>query len=117
MDTVEVNFAWAFVNAEYKTFKGGNCYVAYTWHTGIDDPGRQNATDQFCDRSGDRPGGEPEHYAVISVKKDFETADGVYSCVQGDFSHTSDIILDGSNDPFAIQDGYNVVILRFFINF
>ena len=96
MDTVEVNFAW---------------------HTGIDDPGRQNATDQFCDRSGDRPGGEPEHYAVISVKKDFETADGVYSCVQGDFSHTSDIILDGSNDPFAIQDGYNVVILRFFINF
>jgi outer membrane receptor protein involved in Fe transport len=117
MDTVEVNFAWAFVNAEYKTFKGGNCYVAYTWHTGIDDPGRQNATDQFCDRSGDRPGGEPEHYAVISVKKDFETADGVYSYVQGDFSHTSEIILDGSNDPFAIQDGYNVVNLRFFINF
>jgi iron complex outermembrane receptor protein len=117
MDTVEVNFAWAFVNAEYKTFKGGNCYVAYTWHTGIDDPGRENATDQFCDRSGDRPGGEPEHYAVISVKKDFEIADGVYSYVQGDFSHTSEIILDGSNDPYAIQDSYNVVNLRFFMNF
>ena len=37
--------------------------------------------------------------------------------MQGDFSHTSEIILYCSNDPFAIQDGYNVVNLRFFINF
>lgn len=117
MDSVEVNFAWAFVDAQYETFKGGNCWVAYTWHTGIDDPGRQNATDEFCDRSGDRPGGEPKNYAVISVKKDFEVADGVYGYVQGDFSHTSEIILDGSNDPYAIQDAYNVVNLRFFMNF
>jgi outer membrane receptor protein involved in Fe transport len=117
MDSVEVNFAWAYVDAQYKTFKGGNCWVAYTWHTGIDDPGRENATDEFCDRSGDRPGGEPKNYAVISVKKDFEVADGVYGYVQGDFSHTSEIILDGSNDPYAVQDAYNVVNLRFFMNF
>ena len=117
MDTLEVNFAWAFVDAEYKTFKGGNCWVAYTFHTGVDDPGRQNPTDQFCDRSGDRPAGEPKHYAVVSVKKDFEIADGVYSYIQGDFSHTSEIILDGSNDPYAIQDAYNIVNLRFFMNF
>ncbi len=117
MDSVEVNFAWAYVDAQFKTFKGGNCQTAYTWHTGIDDPGRQNATDQFCDRSGDRPAGEPENYAVISVKKDFELIDGVYSYVQGDFSHTSEIILDGSNDPYAVQESYNVVNLRLFMNF
>lgn len=117
MDSLEVNLAYALVDAEYKTFKGGNCWVAYTWHTGVDDPGRQNPTDQFCDRSGDRPGGEPKHYAVLSVKKDFEVADGVYGYVQGDFSHTSEIILDGSNDPYAIQDAYNIVNLRFFMNF
>ena len=112
-----MNLAWAFVDAEYKTFLAGNCWVAYTWHTGIDDPGRENAGDSFCNRSGDRPGGEPKNYAVISVKKDFEVADGVYAYVQGDFSHTSEIILDGSNDPFAIQESYNVVNLRFFMNF
>jgi len=117
MDDLEVNLAWAFVDAEYKTFTGGNCWVAYTFHTGIDDPGRQNATDQFCDRSGDRPGGEPKNYAVISVKKDFELADDIYSYIQGDFSHTSEIILDGSNDPYAIQDAYNIVNLRLFMNF
>ena len=54
---------------------------------------------------------------MISVKKDFESVEGVYSYVQGDFSHTSEIILDGSNDPYAIQDGYNVVNLRLFMNF
>lgn len=117
IDSLEVNLAYALVDAEYKTFKGGNCWVAYTWHTGVDDPGRQNPTDQFCDRSGDRPGGEPKHYAVLSLKKDFELTDGVYAYVQGDFSHTSEIILDGSNDPYAIQDAYNIVNLRFFMNF
>ncbi|MEP0356509.1 TonB-dependent receptor [Paraglaciecola sp.] len=117
VEDLEVNLAYAFVDAEYKTFEGGNCWVAYTWHTGIDDPGRQNEDDQFCDRSGDRPGGEPKHYAVLSVKKDFEVSDGIYAYVQGDFSHTSDMVLDGSNDPYAVQDAYNVVNLRFFMNF
>jgi hypothetical protein len=68
------------------------------------------------DIEDDRPGGEPEHYAVISVKKDFDVANGVYGYVQGDFSHTSDIILNGSDDPYAIQDGYNVVNLRLLMN-
>ena len=46
-----------------------------------------------------------------------QVADGVYAYVQGEFSHTSEIILDGSNDPFAIQESCNVVNLRFFMNF
>ncbi|MGS2720868.1 TonB-dependent receptor [Paraglaciecola aestuariivivens] len=117
MDELEVNLAYAFVDAEYKTFERGNCWLAYTWHTGQDDPGRQNPTDQFCDRSGDRPGGEPKHYAVLSLKKDFEMADGIYAYVQGDYSYTSEIVLDGSNDPYAIQDAYNVLNLRLFMNF
>jgi iron complex outermembrane receptor protein len=54
---------------------------------------------------------------VISVKKDFELIDGVYSYVQGHFSHTSEIILDGTNDPYAVQESYNVVNLRLFMNF
>lgn len=117
VDTVEVNFAYALVNAEYETFEAGNCWVAYTWHTGDDDPGRQNPTDQFCDRSGDRPAGEPESYAVVSVKKDFEISDSIYAYVLGEYSYTGEIILDGSNDPYAVQDAYNVLNLRLFFNF
>jgi iron complex outermembrane recepter protein len=116
-DTLEVNLAYALVKAEYKTFERGNCWVAYTWHNGVDDPGRQNPTDRFCDRSGDRPGGEPENYLVLSVKQDFELADNIYAYVQGEYSYTSEIILDGSNDPYAVQDAYSLLNLRFFMNF
>jgi outer membrane receptor protein involved in Fe transport len=116
-DSLEVNVAYALVKAEYKTFERGNCWVAYTWHTGIDDPGRKNPSDRFCDRSGDRPGGEPENYLVLSLKQEFELADNIYSYIQGEYSYTSDIILDGSNDPYAVQDSYNLLNLRFFMNF
>jgi iron complex outermembrane recepter protein len=116
MDTVEVNFGYARVNAEYDTFEKGNCWVAYSWHTGEDDPGRENPNNQFCNRAGDRPGGEPEDYAVIKVKKDFEIGD-IYAYIQAEYSYTGDIVLDGSNDPYTLQDSYNVLNLRMFMNF
>jgi iron complex outermembrane receptor protein len=120
-DSLEVNLGYAFVKAKYKTFAAGNCWTAYTWHTGIADPGRGSDADgnpnRFCDRSGDRPGGEPENYAVLSLKQDLELADNIYAYVQGEYTYTSDIILDGSNDPYAVQDAYSLVNLRLFMNF
>lgn len=117
MDDLEINLGYALVNAEYETFERGNCWVAYTWHTGVDDPGRVNPTDQFCDRSGDRPAGEPENYAVLKVKKELDFSDSIYTYLQAEYSYTSDIILDGSSDPFAVQDSYNLLNLRLFMNF
>jgi iron complex outermembrane recepter protein len=116
-DSLEINLAYALEKAKYKTFERGNCWVAYTWHTGVDDPGRQNPTDRFCDRSGDRPGGEPENYAVLSIKQDINFSDDIYAYVQGEYTYTSDIILDGSNDPYAVQDAYSLLNLRLFMNF
>ncbi|MGO4894561.1 TonB-dependent receptor [Flavobacterium sp. W21_SRS_FM6] len=120
-DSLEVNLGYALVKAKYKTFLAGNCWTAYTWHTGIADPGRGTDADgnpnRFCDRSGDRPGGEPENYAVLSLKQDIEMSDSIYAYVQGEYTYTSEIILDGSNDPYAVQDGYSLVNARLFMNF
>lgn len=120
-DTVELNFVYALVNAEYDTFERGNCWIAYTWQTGISDPGQESANsaapNPFCNRSGGRPGGEPEDYAMIMVKKDFALSDSVNSYVVAEFSYTGDIVLDGSNDPLAIQDAYGLLNLRWFMNF
>lgn len=126
MDGLEFKLAYAFVDAEYKTFERGNCWVAFEFHNTPDgqlpaDPG-QASTDlgnlnPFCDRTGDRPGGEPENYAVLQVKKDFELSENVFAYLQADYSYTSDIVLDGSNDPLAIQDSYNLLNVRFFMNF
>jgi len=119
-DTLEVSLAYARVNAEYESFERGNCWVAYTWHTGIVDPG-QESTDPanpnpYCNRTGDRPSGEPQDTATLSLKKEFNLSDSIYSYLQIDYSYTGDMVLDGSNDPYAMQDAYSVVNARYFIN-
>ncbi len=120
-DTIEVSFVYARVNAEYDNFTRGNCWIAYTWHTGITDPGQEisesGAPNPYCDRSGDRPTGEPEDYAMLRVKKDFIISDGVDAHIVAEYSYTGDVVLDGSNDPFAVQDSYSLLNLRFFMNF
>ena len=120
-DTVEVHFVYARVNAEYDNFERGNCWIAYTWQTGISDPGQESldpaAPNPFCNRSGGRPGGEPEDYTMIKVKKDFTISESVNTYVVAEFSYTGDIVLDGSNDPLAVQDSYSLLNLRFFMNF
>ena len=45
----------------FDEFKRGTCWVAYTWHTGIDDPGRVAPNDPFCSRDDDRVGFEPQN--------------------------------------------------------
>ena len=120
-ETIEVNFSYAFVNAEYDSFERGNCWNAYTWHTGITDPG-QESTDPanpnpYCNRTGDIPAGEPEDTAVLKFKKEFNLSDSVYSYMQLEYSYTGEMILDGSNDPYAKQDAYSVLNARYFINF
>ncbi len=126
MDTLEVNLKYARVNAEYDKFERGNCWNAYEFHntpTGQlpADPGQQSNDianlNGYCDRSGDRPGGEPEDYAVFTVQKDFEIGDSIYAHVLAEYSYTGDYYLDGSNDPLTLQDSYSILNLRFFMNF
>ncbi|MGY8898743.1 MAG: TonB-dependent receptor [Paraglaciecola sp.] len=120
-ETIEVDFVYARVNAEYDNFMRGNCWIAYTWHTGINDPGQQSsdpdAPNPYCDRSGGRPAGEPEDFAMLKVKKDFTISDNVDAYLVAEYSYTGDIVLDASNDPYAVQDHYNLLNLRFFMNF
>jgi len=120
-DTTEVNFSYARVNAEYKTFERGNCWNAYTWHTGVVDPGQESADpanpNPYCNRTGDRPSGEPEDFAVISLKQEYYLTEDIYSYVQIEYSYTGDMVLDGSNDPYAVQDSYGLLNARYFINF
>jgi outer membrane receptor protein involved in Fe transport len=115
-DTMEVNFAYAYTKAEFETFVAGNCWLASTFHSDIPDPGRVG-DNQFCDRSGDRLASQPEHYAVVKVKKDFEISDNIYSYLQIEYSHTGDRVMDGSSDPLHFSESYQVLNMRYFMNF
>jgi len=120
-NTLELSFVYARVNAEYDKFDKGNCWIAYTWHTGIADPGQESldpaAPNPFCNRAGDRPGGEPEDYAMLKLKQEFSFSEDVNSYIAAEFSYTGDVVLDGSNDPYTQQDSYSLVNLRLFMNF
>lgn len=116
-DSMEINFAYAYTKAEFETFIAGNCWLASTFHNGLNDPGRVNENDEFCNRSGDRLASQPEHYAVVKVKKDFELTDNVYSYLMVEYSHTGDRVMDASNDPLHFDDAYQVLNVRYFMNF
>jgi outer membrane receptor protein involved in Fe transport len=119
-DTVEVHIAYGRVNAEYDNFERGNCWLAYTWHTGVMDPGQESldpaAPNPYCNRSGGRPAGESEDYAMIKLKKSFTISEDIFSHVVAEFSYAGDTILDASNDPLAAQDSYSLLNLRWFMN-
>ena len=115
-----------YIKAEYKTFAAGNCWVAYEFHNTADgqayaDPGRTYAengvANPFCDRSGDRLAGQPEHYGVLKAKHDITFNDAIYSYVQLEYSYTSDMMMDGSSDPLHFAESRQVMNLRFFMNF
>lgn len=57
--------------ANFDTFKQGTCWVAYSWHTGIDDPGRASPADPYCARDGDRVGFEPQNSLSIMLNHHF----------------------------------------------
>ncbi len=116
-DTMEVNVTYAYTKAEFESFERGNCWLASTFQSGIDDPGRVNPEDQFCNRSGARLSSQPEHYAMVQAKKDISISDNIYSYLLVEFSHTGDRIMDASNDPLHQVGSYNLLNMRFFMNF
>ncbi|WP_158972916.1 TonB-dependent receptor [Paraglaciecola sp. L3A3] len=115
--SLEVKFAYAYTKAEYETFLKGNCWLPSTFHSGIEDPGRAQVTDEFCSRSGDRLASEPEHYGVVQVKKDIDITGNIYSYIQVEYSYTGNRVMDGSNDPLHFSGSYDLLNLRLFMNF
>ncbi len=113
-DTV-VTLAYAYTHAEFDEFEKGDCWIGYAWQTGTTDP--QANGDGSCDRSGDRISGNPEHFANLGIKQNFNLGDGVNGYVYGEYVYLSDQVLDNNNDPFKEEDGYGLLNLRAGITF
>lgn len=110
-DDLEFQVSYAYLNAEYETFKGASCWTAYTFHTGQDDPGRVNPTDQFCDRSGDRVPETPENSLMVQAKQYFEVTDSIIAHFVVEGTYNSD--MEGpKNDPLTKIDSTYQINLR-----
>ena len=97
--------------ANFDEFKRGTCWVAYTWHTGIDDPGRVEPNDPFCSRDGDRVGFEPQNSLSLMLNHYFEV--GNYPASASiDYQYTGDVFLDDANDPYKYADDFSLFNVR-----
>lgn len=97
--------------ANFDEFKRGTCWVAYTWHTGIDDPGRVEPNDPFCSRDGDRVGFEPQNSLSLMLNHYFEV--GNYPAFASiDYQYTGDVFLDDANDPYKYADDFSLFNVR-----
>ena len=112
---VTANYAWNV--AEYDEFERGVCWVATPFHTGMDDPGRTDPSNAYCDRSGGVLSNTPEHDLVLAVKKEFMISPNITSYIGGSAIHRSEQMMDENNDPLKTLDAYTMVNLRAGITF
>lgn len=97
--------------ANFDTFKQGTCWVAYSWHTGIDDPGRASPSDPYCARDGDRVGFEPQNSFSVLLNHHFSVA-SYDATISADYQYTGDVYLDDSNDPYKQSGSYEIINAR-----
>lgn len=97
--------------ARFDEFEKGTCWVAYTWHTEIDDPGRQSPSTPFCSRKGDRVGFEPENTLAIMLNHHF-SYESLLFAASVDYQYTGDVFLDDANDPYKYAGSYGLLNAR-----
>ncbi|HEY5655422.1 MAG TPA: TonB-dependent receptor [Woeseiaceae bacterium] len=111
-DNFSMAMNYARTVAEFDSFPRATCWTAYTWHTGIPDPGDNG--DGSCSRSGDPLGG-PKDELTVTMTRDFNLA-GAEAFVRADYLLYTDSLMDGNNDPFKKQDSVSFINMHFGIH-
>ena len=94
--------------ARFDAFDNGTCWVAYTWHTGIDDPGRVNPDDPYCSRAGDRIGFEPETRYTLATEYYLDVM-RIPTTLRVDYQYSGDLFMDDTNDPYKHLDSFELL--------
>ncbi len=112
VESLSITGAYVYNKAEFTGFENGNCWIAYSWLTGIQDPGRATPTDSVCRRSGDPLDTNPEHTYLLGATYDFKLAAGVSGYLRGDYNYRSSEYMGANIDPYKRQDGYGLLNAR-----
>ncbi len=111
-DSTNLSLVWAFTEAEFNSFKAGNCQLANIFHTGDPAEAAQSLTKGYCDRSGDRIGGVSDNHVVLNASKRIQLGSGNEAFFGGEYVYYSDMMMHGNNDPFALQQGVGIMNIR-----
>lgn len=116
-ETLAITAGYVRSVADFDDFDQANCWIAYTFHTGIEDPGRVNPgnpftgtpPDQFCDRGGDRVSFNPEDFFVLTATQAFELKEHIDGFARIEWSWIGDQMMDANNDPYKLQGSYDLL--------
>ena len=112
LNGLALSAAYIYNEAEYDEFEQATCWLAAPFLAGTPDPGRLNPGDAFCDRTGDRLAGNPEHSVLLSATLSRSFSDNLGGYVHADYNHRSSIVMDGNADPIKMQDGFGLLNAR-----
>lgn len=127
LTTLQASYALGI--ADFDEFERGNCFNITPFRLGIPDPGGRDLvtdangnetvvptatplTPDFCDRSGGRLGTNPEHFFVVSARRELNISDTMTGFVMGEYTYNSDMVLDQSNEPLSEQGGFGLANFR-----
>ena len=113
-DELQVELRYQQLEAIYGSFDASICWVASPWHLGIDDPGRLNPEDPFCNRTGQEIGG-PDYNAVLKVRQDLNLFDNTYAYFETDAMYTPERD-PGDGEPLSRLDAFFIINARLFIS-
>ena len=106
MDGTSIQFNWAHLKGTVKDFETGSCWIAYTWQTGLLDPGANGDADAaVCDRSGE-PIYAPENVGYAAFTQEFGN-----SYVRLEWRYEGEVNT-GNNDPYKMRDSKNFINAR-----
>jgi len=114
-DGTEVQFIYTHNAADYKSFEAGTCFDAYTFHTGIPDPGLQPGpafAPEICSKTGNPVAYNPEDRYFLAVQQDVSLSSDTSMFIRVEYSSFSARFTDGDLDPFKIQDDFETANAR-----
>ncbi len=121
-DTFEAQLIASHNEVEFASFDAGTCWDAYTFHTGIPDPGLPDNFNpildpQICSKTGNAQAYNPEDRFFVSLQKEFNLSANTALFLRGEYSSYSEQLTDGDLDPFTRQDSFEIINARVGLNF
>lgn len=121
-DNFEAQFIYSHNEVEFAEFDAGTCWDAYSFHTGIPDPGLPLAYNPLinpaiCSKSGEQQAYNPEDRFFVALQYEFNLGTDNTLFIRGEYSSYSEQLTDGDLDPFTQQDGFDIINARVGMNF
>jgi len=121
-DTFEIQFIGSHNEVEFAEFEAGTCWDAYTFHTGIPDPGLPDdfnpvLDSEICSKTGQAQAYNPEDRIFVAMQKEFNLSANTALFLRGEYSSYSKQLTDGDLDPFTEQGSFDIINARVGLNF